>query len=114
MSAPGSRCVTCQAPGRPARRRCADCREPVHQRCQATHACAPKQARVAALEDAARARLQTYRAILTLQVDSALGSPAAWDWPDRLGLRPPEAVVVQIERLREGADDTEGPMGSAS
>ena len=98
MSAPGSRCVTCQAPGRPAQRRCADCRQPVHPRCQTAHACAPKQARLAALEDAARARLLTYRAILTLQVDPALGSPAAWDWPGRLGLRPPEGVVVQVEQ----------------
>lgn len=112
MSAPRSRCVVCQAPGRPAHRRCADCREPVHQRCQAAHACAPKQARVAALEAAARARLLTYRAILTLEVDSALGSPAAWDWRDRLGLRPPEGVVVQVERLCEEADDTGEPVGS--
>ena len=113
MSAPASRCVTCQAPGRPAQRRCADCRQPVHQRCQAAHACAPKQARLAALEDAARARLLTDRAILTLQVDSALGSPTTWDWPGRLGLRPPEGVVVQVERLREAADETGEPVRSA-
>ena len=109
VSASGSRCVVCQAPGRPAQRRCADCLEPVHQRCQAAHACAPKQARVAALEGAARGRLLTYRAILTLRVDSALGSPAAWDWPVRLGLRPPERVVVQVEK----ADETGEPLRSA-
>jgi len=113
VSTPGSRCVTCQAPGRPAQRRCADCRQPVHQRCQAAHACAPKQARLAALDSAARARLLTDRAILTLQVDQALGSPATWDWPGRLGLRPPEGVVVQVERLREKADDTGEPVRSA-
>jgi hypothetical protein len=113
MSAPASRCVTCQAPGRPAQRRCADCRQPVHQRGQAAHACAPKQARLAALEDAARARLLTDRAFLILQVDPALGSPAAWDWPGRLGLRPPEGVVVQVERLREGAGETGEPVRSA-
>jgi hypothetical protein len=113
VSTPGARCVTCQAPGRPAQRRCADCRQPVHQRCQAAHACAPKQARLAALESAARARLLTYRAILILQVDQALGFPAAWDWPGRLGLRPPESVVVQIERLREAADETGEPVRPA-
>ena len=113
MSTSGSRCVTCQAPGRPAQRRCADCREPMHQRCQAAHACVPKRARLAALEDAARARLLTYRAILILQVDQALGSPADWDWPRRLGLRPPESVVVQIEPLREAADKTGEPVRSA-
>jgi hypothetical protein len=113
VSAPGSRCVACQAPGRPAPRRCTDCREPVHQRCQAAHACAPKQARVAATEAAARGRLLTYRAILTLQVDSALGSPAAWDWPVRLGLRPPEGVVVHVEQLHENADETGEPVRSA-
>jgi hypothetical protein len=69
-----------------------------------------EHARVAVLEDAARARLLTYRALLTLQVDSALGSPAAWDWPGRLGLHPPEAVVVQVEWLHEEADDTGEPM----
>ena len=113
MSTSGSRCVTCQAPGRPAQRRCADCREPMHQRCQAAHACAPKQVRLAALEDAARGGLLTYRAILILQVDQALGSPADWDWPRRLGLRPPESVVVQIEPLREAADKTGEPVRSA-
>ena len=113
VSTPGSRCVTCQAPGRPAQRRCADCRQPVHRRCQAAHACVPKQVRLAALEDAARARLLTYRAILILQVDQALGSPADWDWPRRLGLRPPEGVVVQVERLREAPHETGEPVRSA-
>jgi hypothetical protein len=109
VNAPASRCVACQAPGRPAQRRCADCRGPVHQRCQAAHTCAPKQARVAALEDAARARLLAYRVILTLQVDSALGSPAAWDWPARLGLRPPERVIIRVEE----ANDIGVPLRSA-
>ena len=105
-----SRCVACQAPGRPARRRCVDCHAPVHQRCQATHGCAPKQARLAALEAAARARLLTYRVVLTLQVDQVVGSPASWDWPSRLGLRPPEGVVVQVERLHEEAGETDEPV----
>ena len=98
-----SRCVVCQAPGRPARRRCVDCHAPVHQRCQAAHACAPKRARMAALEAAARARLLTYRVVLTLQVDQAVGSPAPWDWSSRLGLRPPENVIAAVERLGETA-----------
>ena len=105
-----SRCVVCQPPGRPAARRCADCREPVHQRCQAAHACAPKRARMAALEAAARARLLTYRVILTLHVDQALDSPASWDWPSRLGLRPPERVVAHVERLREETGETGAPV----
>ena len=109
MSPSGSRCVECQVPGRPAHRRCADCHEPVHQRCQAAHACAAKQARLAALEAAARARLLTYRVILTLQVDQALDSPVAWDWPSRLGLRPPESVVAEVERLREDAGEPVRP-----
>ena len=105
-----SRCVVCQAPGRPASRRCADCQEPVHQRCQAAHACAPKRARIAALEAAARARLLTYRVILTLHVDQALNSPATWDWPSRLGLRPPERVVAHVERHREETGETGEPV----
>ncbi len=95
-----SRCVVCQPFGRPASRRCTDCREPVHPRCQAAYACAPKRARMAALEAAARARLLTYRVILTLHVDQALDSPVSWDWPSRLGLRPPEGVVAHVEQLR--------------
>ena len=105
-----SRCVVCQPPGRPAARRCADCRESVHQRCQAAHACAPKRARLAALEAAARARLLTYRVVLTLQVDQAVGSPVSWDWPSRLGLRPPEGVVAQVERLHEEAGEADEPV----
>jgi hypothetical protein len=105
-----SRCVVCQAPGRPASRRCADCQEPVHQRCQAAHACAPKRARMAVLEAAARARLLTYRVILTLHVDQALDSPASWDWPSRLGLRPPEGVVAHVERRREETGETGEPV----
>ena len=109
-----SRCVVCQPPGRSAARRCADCRKPVHQRCQAAHACAPRLARLAALEAAARARLLTYRVILTLQVDQALDSPASWDWPSRLGLRPPENVVAQVERLREETGEAGEPVRSPS
>ena len=78
----------------------------MHPRCQAAHACAPKRARMAALEAAARARLLTYRVILILQVDQALDSPASWDWPTRLGLRPPEGVVAHVERLREETGQT--------
>ena len=105
-----SRCVVCQPPGRPAARRCADCREPVHPRGQAAHACAPKRARMAALEAAARARLLTDRVILTLHVDRTLDSPASWDWPSRLGLRPPERVVAHVERLREKTGETGAPV----
>ena len=60
-------------------------------RCQAGHACPPKRARVAALAAEMAARLVRYRVVLTLEVDSASGSPDSWDWPSRLGLRPPEA-----------------------
>ena len=105
-----SRCVVCQPLGRPASRRCADCREPVHQRCQAAHACAPKRARMAAREAAARARILSYRVILTLHVDQALDSPASWDWPSRLGLRRPERVVADMERLREETGETGAPV----
>jgi hypothetical protein len=106
---PGSRCAVCRGTARTARRRCADCGEPLHQRCQAAHGCAPKQARLAALGAAAHARLRTYRVVLTLQVDQALGSPAAWDWPSRLGLRPPESVVAEVERHREETDEAVRP-----
>jgi hypothetical protein len=41
-------------------------------------------------------RLATYRVVLTLQVDSARGSPDSWDWPSRLGLCPPERVVAEV------------------
>jgi hypothetical protein len=81
----------------------------VHRRCQAAHACAAKQARLAAFENAARTRLITYRAILVLQVDQALGSPAAWDWPSLLGLRPAESVVAQIERIGEETEESGEP-----
>ena len=110
MRTSGSRCVTCGARGQPARRRCVDCHALVHQRCQAAHGCAPKQARLAALEAAARARLLTYRVVLTLWVDQAVGSPASWDWPSRVGLRPPEGVVVQVQRLHEEAGETDEPV----
>ena len=82
----------------------------MHQRCQAAHACAPKQARRAVLEAAARARLLTYRVVLTLRVDHALGSPASWDWASRLGLRLPERVVGEVDQLCEEADQTVRPL----
>ena len=65
---------------------------------------------MAALEAAARARLLTYRVILTLHVYQALDSPASWDWPSRLGLRPPERVVAHVERLREETSETGAPV----
>jgi hypothetical protein len=74
MTAPSVRCIECRQPGRAARR-CPDCREPVHQHCQAGHACAPKQARLAALAAEAESRLVGYRVVLRLEVDSARGSP---------------------------------------
>jgi hypothetical protein len=89
------RCVACQQPARTARR-FPDCRAPVHPRCQAGHACARKQARVAALAAEAEARLVGYRVTLTLEVDAARGSPASWDWRSRLGLRPPERVAAEV------------------
>jgi hypothetical protein len=91
--------------GRVPRRRCPDCREPIHQRCQIGHACARKQGRVAALAAEAEARLVRYRVVLTLQIDSAGGLPDAWDWPSRLGLRPPERVAAAVTRLRETDSD---------
>jgi hypothetical protein len=92
--------VACQQPARAARR-CPDCRAPVHPRCQAGHACARKQARVAALEAEAEARLVGYRVTLTLEIDAARGSPDSWDWSSRLALRPPERVAAEVTRLRE-------------
>jgi hypothetical protein len=63
---------------------------------------------VAALEAEAAARLVRYRVVLTLQVDSARGSPHSRDWSTGLGLRPPERVVVEIRRhggwMRSGAE----------
>jgi hypothetical protein len=91
-----ARCVECRQPGRAGRRRCPDCREPVHQRCQAGHACPPKRARVAALQAAAEARLVPYRVVLALDIDAGRGSPASWDWSSRLGLSPPERVRAEI------------------
>jgi len=114
MTAPTARCVECRQPGRAPRRRCPHCREPVHQHCQAGHACAPKQARMAALEAAARARVLTYRVVLTLRVDQALGSPASWDWPSRLGLRPPESVVAQVEQIHTDPGDVAESEGASS
>lgn len=96
MTTPAARCVECRQSARGARR-CPDCRQPVHQRCHDGHACPPRQARIAALTAAMQARLVVpYRVVLTLEVDSARGSPQTWDWPSCLGLRPPEHLVVEI------------------
>jgi hypothetical protein len=110
MTSPTTRCAECRQPGWAARR-CPDCRAPVHQRCQAGHACPPRRARVAALNAAAEARLVPYRVALALEVDSARGSPASWDWPSRLGLRPPERVLAEVTRAREAAGDPDGSAG---
>jgi RNA polymerase sigma-70 factor (ECF subfamily) len=53
---------------------------------------------------------EEHRVILTLHVDQALDSPASWDWPSRLGLRPPERVVAHVERLREETGETGAPV----
>jgi hypothetical protein len=75
LTTPTARCIECRQPGRSARR-CPDCRASIYERCQADHACPPpKQARVAALTAERAARLVPYRMVLTLQVDSARGSP---------------------------------------
>jgi hypothetical protein len=102
-----ARCAECRQSGRAARR-CPDCRAPVHTRCQAAHACLAKRARVAALQAAARARLVPYRVVLALAVDSARGSPASWDWPSRLELRPPEHVLAEVTQNSEAAGDPDG------
>jgi hypothetical protein len=95
MPTPIARCVECRQPARGARR-CPDCRQPVHQRCHGGHACPPRRARLATLTAAMQARLVAYRVVLTLEVDSARGSPHTWDWPHCLGLHPPEHLVVEI------------------
>jgi hypothetical protein len=112
MTAATVRCVECREAARAARR-CPDCRAPVHQRCQAEHACPPKQARVAALAAEMAARLVRYRVVLALQVDSVRGSPQWWNWPSHLGLRPPERVVVEITRAGEADADSDGSAGAA-
>jgi hypothetical protein len=60
MPTPVSRCVECRQPARGARR-CPDCRQLVHQRCQGGHACLPRRARLAALTATMQARLVAYR-----------------------------------------------------
>jgi hypothetical protein len=112
MTAATVRCVECREAARAARR-CPDCRALVHPRCQAEHACPPKQARVAALAAEMAARLAPYRLVLTLEVDSARGSPQTWDWANCLGLRPPERVVVEITRAGEADADSDGSAGAA-
>jgi hypothetical protein len=57
------------------------------------------------------ARLVAYRVVLTLQVDSARGSPETWDWPTYLGLRTPERVVTDVApgpTAPGDPDDSEG------
>ena len=49
-----------------------------------------------------------YRVVLTLQVDSARGSPESWDWPNCLGLRPPERVVAEVTHAGEAHGDPDG------
>jgi hypothetical protein len=110
ISTPAARCVECRQPARGARR-CPDCRQPVHQRCHGGHACPPRQARLAALSAAMQARLVAYRVVLTLQVDSARGSPQTWDWPTCLGLRAPESVGTDVApgpTARGDPDESEG------
>jgi hypothetical protein len=101
MATQSACCIECRQAGRVPRRRCPDCRDPVHQRCQIGHACARKQARVAALAAEAEAWLMGYRVVLTLEVDSARGSPDSWEWPSRLGLRAPERVVADVTRAHQ-------------
>jgi hypothetical protein len=112
MTAATVRCAECLEAARAARR-CPDCRAPVHSRCQAEHACPPKQARVAALTAEMVARLVRYRVVLTLQVDSARGSPHSWDWPNCLGLSLPERAVVEVTRAGEADADSDGSAGAA-
>jgi hypothetical protein len=111
MTPPTTRCVECRQPGRAARRRCPDCRASVHARCQAGHVCPPKRARIAALQAAAEARLVPFRVVLALEVDSARGSPATWDWLRRLGLRPPERVLAEVTRAGEADGVPTDPRG---
>jgi hypothetical protein len=110
MTAPPARCAECRQPIR-APRRGADCRAPVHQGCQGRHTCAPKRARVAALEAETAARLVRHRVVLTLEIDAARGSPHSWDWSTCLGLRAPERIVVEVTRAHGGAGDPEHPEG---
>jgi hypothetical protein len=105
-----ARCVECRQPAR-GTHRCPDCRHPVHQRCHGGHACPPRQARLAALTAAMQARLVAYRVVLTLQVDSARGSPQTWDWPTCLGLHPPERVAVDAVLGLQALGDLKGSEG---
>lgn len=59
---------------------------------------------------AAQARLVSYRVVLGLAVDSARGSSASWDWPSRLGLRPPEHVLAEVTQNREADGDRDGSL----
>ena len=113
MTTLGACCVECGLLARSARR-CPDCREPVHQRCQAGHACPPKRARVAALAAEMAARLMRDRVVLILKVDSARGSPHSWDWPNCLGLRLPERMVVEVGHAGEAHADPDGSAGATS
>jgi hypothetical protein len=113
MTTPDARCVECRQPARAARR-CPDCREPVHQRCQTGHHCAAKLVRVGALAAEMAARLVRYRVVLTLEIDSAHGSLQSWDWPNCLGLHPPERVVVEVIHAGEADSDPDGGAGATT
>ena len=52
-----------------------------------------------------------YRVVLTLEVDSARGSPQTWDWPTCLGLRPPERVATEVARRPKAPGDPDGSEG---
>jgi hypothetical protein len=58
-----------------------------------------------------QARLVAYRVVLTLQVDSARGSPQTWDWPTCLGLHPPERVAVDAVLGLQALGDLKGSEG---
>jgi hypothetical protein len=110
MPTPAAPCVECRQPACGARR-CPDCQQPVHQRCHVGHEWPPRQARLAGLTAAMQARLVPYRVVLTLQVDSARGSPQTWDWPNRLGLHPPERVAADVATCPEAPGDPDGSKG---
>jgi hypothetical protein len=58
-----------------------------------------------------QARLVAYRVVLTLQVDSARGSPQTWDWPTCLGLRAPERVAADAALGPQAPGDPKGSEG---
>jgi hypothetical protein len=56
-------------------------------------------------------RLVPYRVLLTLEIDSARGSPDTWDWPNCLGLHPPERVAADVTPGSETPGDPDGSEG---